>query len=173
MSKQLFVAAAWALCVAASSTALAETKVVVSGVHLCCGGCVTGVKDAVSDLKDSKSVCDMKAKTVTITADNDAAAQKAIDALAEAGYHGDLDSKSVAFKKVQTPEGKVKRLEVSGVHNCCGACNKAIKGAIKTVAGVQADTATAKDDSFVVEGEFSAAEVVAALLKAGFYVSVK
>jgi periplasmic mercuric ion binding protein len=162
-----------AILLATAGVAAAESKVVVSGVHLCCGGCVTGAQEAVEGLAGVKIECSMKEKSIIITAGDDAAAQKAIDALADSGFHGKVDSKTVAFKPVATPEGKVKRLEVSGVHNCCGACNKAIKGAIKTVDGVTGDTATSKSDSFVVEGDFSASQLVSALLGAGFHVSVK
>jgi mercuric ion binding protein len=165
--------AALALCLASTSLVWAETKVVVSGVHLCCGGCVTGAQEAVEGLTGVKAECSMKEKSITITATDDAGAQKAIDALADSGFHGKVDSKTVAFKPVATPDGKVKRLEVSGVHNCCGSCNKAIKGAIKTVDGVSSDNASARSDAFVVEGDFSAKQLVDALLGAGFHVSVK
>lgn len=161
------------LGLASAGRAAAETKVTVSGVHLCCGGCVIGAEEAVEGLEGVKIECSMKDKSIVITGKDDGAAQKAVDALADSGFYGKVDSKTVNFKPVATPEGKVKRLEVSGVHNCCGSCNRAIKGAIKTVDGVTADTATSKSDSFVVEGDFDAKQLVNALLGAGFYISVK
>ena len=70
-------------------------------------------------------------------------------------------------------EGKVKRLELVGVHNCCGGCNKAIQTALASVEGVAADTAKPKSNTFVVEGDFDGLAVVQALNKAGFHVRAK
>ena len=65
------------------------------------------------------------------------------------------------------------RLELIGIHNCCGGCNKAIKAAIATVDGVQADTAKPNSKSVVIEGDFDGLAVVTALNKAGFHVRSK
>jgi copper chaperone CopZ len=70
-------------------------------------------------------------------------------------------------------KGMIDRLELVGVHNCCGGCNKAIKAAIATVDGVEADTAKAKSKTLVVEGKFDGLAIVAALNKAGFHVRAK
>jgi len=64
-----------------AGTARAETKVVLKDVHLCCGQCVKAVAGILNDA-GVKGACDQKAKTVTITAADDKAAQKALDALA-------------------------------------------------------------------------------------------
>ena len=61
------------------------------------------------------------------------------------------------------PAGKVKSLKVSGIHNCCGPCCDAIKEAIKTVEGVTGDTAKPRATTFVVTGDFYAADLVKAL----------
>ena len=156
-----------------SGAARAETKVTLSAVHLCCPACVTAVGKTLKDLPGVKGECSQSAKTITLTADHAEAAQKAVDALAAAGFHGKPDSDAVKFKAVDTPSGNVKRLEVSGVHNCCGQCTRAIKAAIGKVKGVTADTVVAKNEEFVVEGDFSAAELVEALLADGFHVKVK
>ena len=59
------------------AAALAETKVEVTNVHLCCPGCVKAVGSALKGVEGVTGVCDQKAKTVTITAPDDATAQKA------------------------------------------------------------------------------------------------
>ena len=59
------------------------TKVELKGVHLCCDACVDGVGVALKDVEGVESHCDIGNRTVTLTAD-DAAAQKALDALAAA-----------------------------------------------------------------------------------------
>jgi copper chaperone CopZ len=156
------------------AAALAETKVEVKGVHLCCGACVKAVGKALKGIEGVKGACDQDAGTVTITADDDAAAQKAIEALAAAGYHGSLETKAVHFPRDSgVSKGKVTSLTLTGVHNCCRSCNKAIKDAVKEVKGVTGDTAKPKSETFEVTGDFEATEVVRALHKAGFHVKVK
>ena len=46
-----------------------------------------------------KGVCDQEGKTITITATDDAAGLKGIEALAAAGYHGKLETKAVYFPR--------------------------------------------------------------------------
>jgi copper chaperone CopZ len=156
------------------AAALAETKVEVSDVHLCCPACVKGVAAALKDVEGVKGVCNQKAKTVTITAADDATAQKGIDALAAAGYHGKLETKAVHFPHDTWPtKGKVSSLTLTGIHNCCGACNRAIKTAVKKVKGVTGDTAKPKEETFEVTGDFEATELIHVLHEAGFHAKVK
>ena len=99
---------------------------------------------------------------MTITAPDDAMAQKGIEALAAAGYHGRLKkTKAVHFPRDSgATKGKVSSLTVTGIHNCCGACSKAIKTAVKKVPGVTGDTAKPKGDSFEVTGDYEATELI-------------
>ena len=77
------------------------------------------------------------------------------------------------YKTSKAPDGAVEKLEVSGIHNCCGACTRAIKDAITSVGGVTGTSVKNKETSFTVEGKFKATELLDALLKAGFYAQVK
>jgi copper chaperone CopZ len=154
--------------------ARAETKVELKGVHLCCQGCVKGVAEAVKSVDGAKVACDREHKTVTITAPDDPTAQKALDALAAAGYSGDTGSKDLTIKDDSgAPAGNVQSLTLTGVHNCCNSCCRAIKEAVKKVDGVKADTAKPKSDTFEVSGDFDAADLIKALTAAGFHVKVK
>jgi copper chaperone CopZ len=156
-----------------SGVARAEIKVELKGVHLCCGNCVKAVGAVLKDA-GVKGACDQKAKTVTITAADAKTAQTAVDALAAAGFHGKSSDKEVAMKDDSSAAaGKVKILSVTGVHNCCQQCCKAIKETVKNVEGVKSDTAKPKSDSFEVSGDFDAAALVKALNAAGFHVKVK
>jgi copper chaperone CopZ len=156
------------------AVALAETTVEVKNVHICCGACVKAIGSALKGVDGVKGACDKDAKTVTITATDDAAAQKAIEALAAAGYHGQLETKAVHFPRDSgATEGKVTKLTVSGIHNCCPACCKAIKAAVKKVPGVTGDTATPKGKSFEVTGDYDPRELVRHLHQAGFHIKVK
>jgi copper chaperone CopZ len=164
------------VCLALSwvGAAPAETTVVLKGVHLCCGACLSGVAKAVKSVEGATAKCDRQAKTVTITAPDDKTAQKAVDALAAAGYYGKSDSKEVAIKADNSaPTGKVKKATVSGVHNCCGSCCRALKAAVKKVDGVTGDTAKPKADSFEVTGDFEVGDLIKALNSAGFNVKVE
>jgi mercuric ion binding protein len=156
-----------------SRSAAAETKVTISDTHLCCGQCLRAVDSTLKDMAGVKFKSDQGAKTIEITADNDEAAQKAVNALADAGFYGKLNNDKIKFKPVQSGDAAVQKLEVSGVHNCCGQCTNAIKKAVTSVGGVSGTDVKAKDTAFAVEGNFKPGEVVKALLDAGFYVQVK
>jgi len=159
---------------AATDAARAETKVELKGVHLCCAKCTADAKAAVRDLDGVKATCDQKNRTVTITAPDDAAAQKALDALAAHGFHGDTGNSTLKIKEDSgVAAGKVTSVTLVGVHNCCRSCNRAIQGALKKVDGVTGDTAKPKTDSLTVTGNFDGAELVKALNAAGFHVRVK
>jgi len=154
-------------------SAVAETKVTISDTHLCCGQCLRAVDATLKDMAGVKFKSDQGAKTIEISADNDEAAQKAIDALASAGFYGKLNNDKLKYKPVQSGDAAVQKLEVSGIHNCCGQCTNAIKKAVTSVSGVSGTDIKAKDTTFAVEGNFKPGEVVKALLDAGFYVQVK
>src|SRR5262249_46178234 len=166
--------AACAAFLALTGVARAETKVELKGVHLCCPGCTKAVGEILKKVDDVKGECDQKGGTVTLTAKDNAAAQKALDALAAAGFHGDTGNKDLAIKDDSGAEkGKVKTLTLTGIHNCCNQCCKGIKETVKKVGGVESDTAKPKEDTFDVKGDFDAAELVKALNAAGFHVKVK
>ncbi len=151
----------------------AETKVELKGTHLCCGACVKAVGAILKDV-GVEGKCDTKAKTITIVAKDDEAAQKALDALAAGGFHGETGNETLKQKDDSgVSAGKVKSLTLTGIHNCCGQCNAAIKATLKKVEGVSGDTSKAKQDSFEVTGDFDAEALVKALNAAGFHVKVK
>lgn len=158
----------------AAGTARAETKVEVKNVHLCCGACESAVNAVLKKIDGVTGTCDRKGKTVSLTAKDDATAQKTIDALAAAGFHGTVEGDKFKVKDDSgATAGKVKTLTLTGIHNCCGSCNNAVKAAIKKVPGVTADTAKAKSDTLEVTGDFDAAALVKSLNDAGFHVKVK
>lgn len=163
-----------AAVLALTGAAWAETKVEVKNTHLCCPACTKAVGEILKKVDGVTASCDQKAHTITITAKDNEAAQKALDALAAGGFHGDVDSKDVKFKDDSgATKGKVKTLTLTGVHNCCGQCTWGIQAALKKVEGVKEDTAKAKQDTFEVTGDFDAEELVKALNAAGYHVKVK
>ncbi len=160
-----------ALCLVVTAVQ-AEVKVTLSEMHLCCGACVKSVNKAVAGVEGAEVAVDKQAGSATITATSQEVAQAAVNAVAKAGFHGKTDSDKVSLPAVKGPDGKVKRLVVTNVHNCCGGCNVAINKALKTVDGVEAATNKPRAKQFVVEGEFDALKLINALNTAGFHVGV-
>ena len=167
-SKYRLAAAVVAALVTASS-ARAEVTVTVSDMHLCCKGCTMAAEDAATKIAGVTCVANKDEASAKITAADYATVQKAIDEIAKAGLAGTPDSKEVKFTPAKTPEGKVTKLEITHIHNCCGACTDAIAAAVEGVEGVTTTTLKPKATSFVVEGDFVAADVIKALTEAGFY----
>lgn len=170
--RQITILSAALVCLASlAAEARAAETIKLTNMHICCGGCTSGIKNAVKGIEGVSVTVDQDAEEATVIGESKEAAQKAVDAILAAGYHASVDGKSLPTG--DAPAGKVKRLTVSNAHNCCGACTKAIQGAIKAVDGVQADTCKPKQPSFVIEGDFDAAAVLKALADAGFHVNVK
>lgn len=152
----------------------ARTQVQLKKIHLCCGGCADAVASAVASVPGASCQCDMDNATVTITAKDDWTAQQALDAIADAGLYGETGNPHLAMKpEHDIPAGTVRKLIVTGIHNCCEPCYDAIRGAIETVAGVTGHTAQPGKTRFEVTGSFSAAELVRAVNAAGFHANVK
>lgn len=151
----------------AAGLASAETTVTLSGVHNCCKGCTNGITKAASSVKDVTVTAE--GKTVTVTAKSKANAKKAVEAIMAAGYYGTSDSEEKTSSSASSaPAKKLTEATVTGVHLCCGKCATAMTDAVKTVAGITENTIASKATSFTVKGEFSEAELVAAMNKAGF-----
>ncbi len=154
---------------ALSTLAQAESTVKLTNVHLCCKGCVTGVEKAVKPVSGATAACDADAGSVTLTAPDDATAQKAVDALVAAGYFG--KSENAAIKVTDNSgakDGKATTLTVSDVHLCCGKCVKGVNTALADAKGVTSNTAEKNAKSFEIKGDFNPKEVMSALQKAGY-----
>lgn len=171
---QLLLATSLGIVLAFGAPAQAETKVEVNGVHLCCGACVSSVNKILKAVDGVTAVCDQTGKKITITARDNETAQKALDALAAGGFHGDTGNKDLAMKEDSgVSAGKVNKLKVVGIHNCCTSCTKDIKKALKKVDGVKEDTAAPRKSTFEVTGDFDAAQVIKVLNEAGYHAKVE
>jgi len=149
-----------------AAASLAEEKVTLTDVHNCCKKCTEGLNKAVATAPGVTA--DIKKTTVVLTADKKEDLQKAVDAIIAAGYTGTSDNSDVKVTNGTAPDEKVKSLTITGTHLCCGKCVKAVDKAVKSVAGVESDTAAKGVDSFKVEGDFNAKDLMEALAKAGF-----
>lgn len=158
--------------VLAAGQASAEVKVVLQKSHVCCPRCETVVADVLKKAGVT-GAGNRKEASISFTAADDAAAQKVIDDLAAAGFHGVVDSKTLSVKDDSGAKaGKVASVSLKGLHNCCGQCNTAIKAAIKKVPGVESDDAKVNSTTVTVKGNLDAKELVKALNDAGFHATV-
>ena len=169
------IAAAGILLTGMSGAAI---TVEVKDMHLCCGGCNGAATGAVNSggAKDAAA----SGKSVTFTAANDAAAQKALDKLSAAGFWGTVESKTIALRDdsgtVLPPKAKPVKISsgtFKGAHNCCDGCNKALKEAIKSVEGVESDDAAAKGATFTVKGAYNPADLIKAIHAAGYHAKLE
>ncbi|QDV32283.1 hypothetical protein [Tautonia plasticadhaerens] len=160
---------------AASSAAEGEeTKVNLEGVHLCCGACVKAVDEAAKAVEGAVVTCDRDAGAVAIVAPDAETAQRALDAITDAGYHGTPDSDAVTVKDDSgATGGNVKTLTLTGAHNCCRGCAVALTGALDAVGGIEGVEAEPRTTTVVLTGDFDAKAAVEALNVAGFHVKVK
>jgi copper chaperone CopZ len=101
---QMRLACSWAAVVLLASSARAETTVTLTGVHLCCAPCVQAINEAVKEISGAKVKADRETRSVTITADNAATAQKAVDTIADAGFHGTSDHDTVRIPDNRAPK---------------------------------------------------------------------
>jgi copper chaperone CopZ len=149
-------------------SARAESTTKISGVHLCCKSCVTGVNKAIAKVSGATAVVDADAETVTLTAADAATAQKAADALIAAGYFGKSDNPTVKLADTSgATDAKVASLVVNDVHLCCGKCVTTVAKAVEKVPGVTSHTAVKGVKTFEVKGDFSPKAVFAAIQAVG------
>jgi copper chaperone CopZ len=149
----------------ATSWASAASTVTLEKTHLCCHSCVKDAEKTVASIPGATAACDMDAKSITITAPDDATAQQAVDALVAAGFYGTATGATVKDDS-GAPTGNVTSLTISDIHNCCGKCAKAINAVIKTVPGATAEVKP-KETTFTVTGDFDAQKLVQALMMRG------
>jgi copper chaperone CopZ len=160
--------------VSANAASAEEVQLTLKNMHICCGACTKAIEKAVDGVEGASVEVAAKEGQAVVTAADAKAARKALNALAKAGFHGETGDEKLAMKDDSgATEGKVRRAEVSGVHNCCGACTKAIKETLASVSGVDGDTVKPRAESFVVEGDFDPVALVKAFNKAGFHVKIK
>ncbi len=98
-----------------------DVKTTVTGVHLCCSGCRHGMTDAVEKAGAHCVVADVKTSIypdkrgqLTITAKDKAGVEKALGALADAGYHGVLAEGFTLPDDSGAPDSSVNQLKLTG-----------------------------------------------------------
>lgn len=153
----------------------AESKIEVKQLHMCCSGCAEEVENILKKVEGLTEIqVTKKTRTATFSAPSSAVAQKALNALAEDGFYGQVNDKSIAFKSDSgVKKEKVQSLTLTGFHNTCPGCVKSFRVALKKVEGVTSDDCKPSVTTCTVKGNFDAAALVEALNKEGFHVKVK
>src|SRR5215467_8977757 len=95
------------------SSSAADSTAKITGVHLCCKSCITGVEKAVETVPGTKADVDQDAGTVTLSGPDAATVQKAADALVAAGYFGKSSDSNIHLDANSGVKGeKVQSLKI-------------------------------------------------------------
>ncbi len=139
------------------------TSVVLSGAHICCSKCQKKMESSVERYDDIKLSFNKGDETVTLIGDSGQAVEDALFKIHEAGFYGSTDHARLKMKKLGGSKKEVPEVDVTGIHNCCGKCDKALKKALKTVKGLEEHTLEKGKSSFKVTGKVTIADITKAL----------
>ena len=174
--RAISLSAVLALLVVAAGVWAADESgtVTVRSVHMCCGACVSGAKDALDGIDGvSDAKADVNSKSVIFSAKDEKAAQKGIDALAEHGFFGKaaFGKKDLSFPDLGIKKGEKRdNVTFTGIHLCCGACKKAAQEALTKLDGLSSMDIDAATGTIKLNGGGLIVQDAANLLqKAGFY----
>jgi len=145
----------------------------ISKTHICCGGCVNAIEATLGEVEGLTDVTvDKDAKTVAFKAADGKTARKGFRALLRAGFGGEatFDGKTVKAPAPKIEKGtKADEVKLNRVHLCCGACVKAVEGAVSKVKGVEKVTCDKDKGTCTATGkDVEVLAVLEALQKAGF-----
>ena len=163
-----------ALVLGVSGTGLQAADVIVRGVHVCCGSCVSAVDDSLGEVKGISAIgADANTKTVAFKAEDEATVKAGLEALAKAGFHGTVtvDKKEMKFPSAEIKKGaKSNAVTFTGVHLCCGACVTGVKKALEEVKGLnQVEIDRTAKTVTAIGADIDVAELVEALYKGGYH----
>lgn len=161
------------LSVCLLATPALASDVSVTKSHICCPGCVKAIEETLAQVEGVSDVSvDKDEKSLTFKAENAKTARRGVRALARAGFGGEItvDGKEVALPTPKIEEGaKADEVKLTRVHLCCGACVKAVEGAVSKVDGVDQVTCDRDKGTCVATGkDVSVLGVLQALRDAGF-----
>ncbi|MEM7143719.1 MAG: cation transporter [Verrucomicrobiota bacterium] len=150
-----------------------ENDVTLTGLHLCCGGCEKGIDKALAEMEDIEYAVSRSSDSINITSSKSSAIQDAVDAIAAAGYYGKSNFAEIAIEEVKgTSTEKTDSADISSLHICCGACERAIEETLTAVEGVASVAIDKQARTATVTGDFTTADTVSALQTAGFHPSL-
>ncbi len=147
------------------------TELVLSDVHLCCGGCKKAVEGALGTLTGVEISAGRS--DVTIKGESGELVKTALEYVMDKGFYGTPSIAAFAPTKKYSTDKK-ESVSISKVHLCCDDCVEAAEDALMDVEGAEEiEGLEAKARDFVVKGMISPADVVAALNAVGLHGSVR
>lgn len=159
-----------------ADAAAAET-VKITGLHLCCGGCVAAAEEALADVTGLSDLeVDQELRTATFSADDEKAIAAAGAALLDAGFFGEIEragkkSPPAIPENARIASGtKADRAVFDNVHLCCKNCSRGVTNALAKVREVVAVDCDTKAHTVTLTGkEMDLAAVADALHAGGFH----
>lgn len=154
----------------------AET-IEITGLHLCCGGCVTAAEEAIGGVEGVSEIkVNQRKRSATFSADDEQAVKAAGEALLNAGFFGDM-KRAAGSSPLTVPEHaqiasgtKADRAVFDNVHLCCKSCTRGVTKSLadlKEVVAVDCDT---KAHTVTLTGkDIDLGAVLEALHAAGFH----
>jgi copper chaperone CopZ len=164
--------------VATSSLAADDNLVEITGVHLCCGGCVAALEEALDEVEGlSELSIDREKQTARFRVPDAKTRTAAFEAVAKAGFYGTAmhgEEPVPMIADAETSESKTDRLVLTGVHLCCPSCTKAVVKAFEDVESVVAVDCDIEAGTVALTGkDIDAALVFEHLHQAGFHGTVE
>lgn len=164
-----------AVCLVAGPVLAGEAT--IAKTHICCGGCVSAIEETLGKVEGLTDITvDKEAKTISYQADDAKTARKGVRALTRAGFGGEAKFNNKEVKLVAPKiekDAKADEVKLTRVHMCCGACIKAIEGAVGKVDGVASVTCDKEKGTCTATGkDVKVMSVLQALQKAGFHGTV-
>lgn len=174
----IVLALSLACLVSTASLAADDNQVEISGVHLCCGGCVAALEEALDEVDGlSELSIDREKRTARFRVPDAKTRTAALEAVARAGFygtamHGEEPVPMIADAEIS--ETKTDRLVLTGVHLCCQSCTKAVVKAFEDVESIVAVDCDIEAGTVALTGkEIDAALVFEHLHQAGFHGTVE
>jgi acetate kinase len=90
---------------------------------------------------------------VTVKANDDDTAKKALAAIGRAGDHGTSNSKNLVIRARKAKDKKITDRKVPGLHLCCGACVNAVDKVVSSVDGATGHDAAKGAKVVTVKGK--------------------
>lgn len=150
----------------------------VKGVHLCCGGCSAGVKEALENVESVEKIsCDLNSKVITFQVPDEKTAQVAIEFLAKGGFFGTAThgEKALKYPESGAKKGvKVNEVTIYGLHLCCDACVTQAQEALSKsdrISSTEFDRA--KGTVHLIGRQIDLQNAISLLNKAGYYGHLK
>jgi copper chaperone CopZ len=158
----------------AAARAAADDQVEITGLHLCCGGCVAELEEALEEVEGLSDLkVDRAKRTARFRVPDAATRNAALEAVAAAGFYGTAmhDEEPVPMiAEADIKEAKTDRMVLTGVHLCCAGCTKAVVKAFEEVEEVVAVDCDLESRTVTLTGkDLDVAAIYERLHEAGFH----